>query len=45
MYVTVIVDLPKKLTKDQKAKIKALEAELKPEQFDEVKVFNKKAFK
>lgn len=44
MYVTVVVELPKKLTKEQKAKIKALEEDIKPEQFDKVKDFNKKAF-
>lgn len=44
MYVTVIVELPKKLTKEQKTKIKALENDLKPEQFDRIKEFNKKAF-
>ena len=44
MYVTVVVELPKKLTKEQKAKIKALEEDIKPEQFDKVKDFNRKAF-
>lgn len=42
MYVTVIVDLPKKLTKDQKNKLKELEKDFKAEQFDKVKAFNKK---
>lgn len=42
MYVTVIVDLPKKLTKEQKNKLKELEKDFKAEQFDKVKAFNKK---
>lgn len=44
MYVTVLVDLPKKLSRDQKAKIKALENEIKPDQYDKVRDFAKKAF-
>lgn len=42
MYVTIIVDMPKKLTKEQKAKIKALDAEFKIDQYEKVKAFNKK---
>ncbi len=42
MFVTVIVDLPKKLSKEQKAKLKALEKDFKSEQFDKVKDFEKK---
>lgn len=42
MFVTVIVDMPKKLTKEQRNKIKSLEKEFKPEQYDKVKTFNKK---
>lgn len=44
MFVTVIVDMPKKLSRDQKAKIKALEKEFRPEQYDKVADFTKKAF-
>ena len=42
MFVTVIVDLPKKLTKEQKTKLKELEKDFKLEQFDKVKSFTKK---
>ena len=42
MYVTVNVEMPKKLTKEQKAKIKALEDEFKIDQFDKVKAFSKR---
>lgn len=42
MYVTVLVDLPKKLTKEQKTKLKALEKEFKPDQYEKLKDFNKK---
>ena len=42
MYITLTVELPKKLTKEQKAKLKALEEDFKPDQFAMVKEFNKK---
>ena len=41
MYLTVIVDMPKKLTKNQKEVIKKLYDEFKTDQFDKVKEFNK----
>ena len=40
LYVTVQVDMPKKLTKEQKSKIKALEGILKPDQYPQVKEFS-----
>ena len=42
MYVTVLVDLPKKLSKDQKAKLKELADLFKTDQYDKIKEFNKK---
>lgn len=39
MYVTILVDLPKKLNKDQKAKIKALDSALKSDLYPQVKEF------
>ncbi len=45
MYVTVIVELPKKLTKEQKTAVKAYEAQFKPEQFESLKEYNNKAKK
>ncbi len=42
MFVTVIVELPKKLNKDQKNKLKDLEKTFKSEQYEKVKEFNKK---
>ena len=43
MYVTVLVELPKKLTKDQKAKLKEFTATLKDSQYDKVTAFKNKA--
>ncbi|MBR2988602.1 MAG: molecular chaperone DnaJ, partial [Clostridia bacterium] len=45
MYVTIQVDIPQKLNKDQIAKIKALDGVIKPDQFPQVKEFNKQAKK
>ncbi len=42
MFVTIIVELPKKLSKDQKNKLKDLEKSFKSEQYEKVKEFNKK---
>lgn len=43
MYVTFIVDMPKKLSRDQKNKIKQLGEDLKIDQYDKIKDFNKRA--
>ena len=43
MYVTFIVDMPKKLSRDQKAKIQQLANDMKIDQFDKIKDFNKRA--
>lgn len=43
MYVTFIVDMPRKLSRDQKAKIQQLASDMKIDQFDKVKDFNKRA--
>ncbi len=42
MYITLTVELPKKLSKEQKLKLKELEKEFKPDQFAMVKEFNKR---
>ncbi len=42
MYVRLIVELPKKLSKEQKNKLKELEKDFKPDQFAMVKEFKKK---
>lgn len=42
MYVTFIVDLPKKLSRDQKNKIKQLGADINSDQYDKIKEFIKK---
>ena len=43
MYVTFIVDMPKKLSRDQRNKIKQLGDDMKIDQFDKIKEFNKRA--
>ncbi len=42
LYLTIIVDMPKKLSRTQKEKIKDLLDEFKTDQFDKIKDFNKK---
>lgn len=42
MIVTILVEMPKKLTRDQKAKIKALDECFKPDQYEKIKEYNKK---
>lgn len=42
MYVTVLVELPKKLTKEQKAKLKAFTATIKPAQYEKLTAFKNK---
>ena len=42
MYVTIIVDMPKRVSKQQKELLKKLTAELKDDQFEKIKDFNKK---
>ena len=42
MYVTVIIDLPKKLTKEQKDKIKSLENDFQIDQYEKVRQFSNK---
>ena len=43
MYVTFIVDMPKKLSRDQRNKIKQLGEDMKIDQFEKIKEFNKRA--
>ena len=43
MYVTFIVDLPKKLSKEQRKKIMQLNEELKRDQYDKIKDYSKRA--
>lgn len=42
MYLTIIVDMPKRINKQQKELLKKLLAEMKDDQFEKVKDFNKK---
>ncbi len=42
LLVTVDVEMPKNLTKEQKAKIKELSDLIKPDQYDKIKEFNKR---
>lgn len=43
MYVTFIVDLPKKLSRDQRNKIKQLSEDIKGDQYDKIKDYIKRA--
>ena len=42
MYVKLVVDIPKNLTKEQKEKVKAMGESIKETQYDSVRGFNKK---
>ena len=42
MLVTIDIELPRNLTKEQKQKIKELNESLKPEQYDKAREYMKK---
>ena len=42
MYITIIVDMPKRINKQQKDLLKKLDSELKDDQFEKIKDFSKK---